>query len=128
MNGCAFAALGCEPAELPEFPPPQADELVSIRCDQTSEGEIVLTLAGELDIVSAEGSFCYVCEIIDRHRRPVALDLASLGFCDARGLSALVRMSRHAKRAGCALRLISLRPQLLKIIRITNLTSELTAG
>lgn len=127
MNGCAFAAFGCEPVELPESRP-QADELLSIRCDQTSTGEIILTLAGELDIASAEDSFCYVCEIIDRHGRAVALDLASLSFCDARGLSALVRMSRHAKRAGCALRLIAPRPRLLEIIRITNLTSELAAG
>lgn len=54
----------------------------------------------------------------------IALDLASLSFCDARGLRALVRMNRYAERLGRALRLMSLRPQLQKIIRITGLDRE----
>ena len=89
--------------------------------------EVVVTFTGELDIASAEQAFGYVRDVIDRHGTLVVLDLASLSFCDARGLGALVRMNRYAGQAGCALRLMSPRPLLLEIMRLTNLDRELMA-
>ena len=112
MSGCAFGNSG-EPGEL-----------LSFGCELTVPGEVTVTLAGELDLASAELAFGYVRDAIDRHHGPVVLDLASLSFCDARGLGALVRMSKYAGQAGRALRLMSPRPQLEKIIRITGLDHE----
>ena len=51
--------------------------------------------------------------------------MADLSFCDARGLGALVRMSRHAAQAGSSLHLVAPRPRLMKIIRITGLEDKL---
>jgi anti-sigma B factor antagonist len=84
-------------------------------------GEAVVDMDGELDIATAELAVRYVTQVIDRHRGPVIVDLAALGFCDARGLAALLRMAGHAKQAGCPFGLASPAPSLVKIMRITGL-------
>ena len=84
-------------------------------------GEAVVDLGGELDILSAEVAVKYVRDVIDRHRGPVKVNLTALAFCDARGLAALVRMARHAEQNGCPFRLASPNASLVKIMRITGL-------
>jgi anti-sigma B factor antagonist len=84
-------------------------------------GEVVVGLDGELDISTADVAVSYVSDLIDRHCGPVVVDLTALGFCDAQGLSALVRMAGYAERKGCPFRLISPSPSLVKIMRITGL-------
>jgi len=88
-------------------------------------GQVTVTLAGELDYASAEQAYEYVRAAIDAHGGQVLLDLAGLSFCDARGLGALARMSRHAGQAGSSLQLVAPPPRLMKIIRITGLEDEL---
>jgi anti-sigma B factor antagonist len=78
-------------------------------------------LRGELDMATAEAAISYAGAIIERRRGPVAVDLAGLAFCDVRGLAALVRMAGCAERKGCPFRLVSPRPSLVKIMRITGL-------
>ena len=84
-------------------------------------GEAVVDIGGELDITTAEPAARYVSQVIDRYRRPVIVDLTTLGFCDASGLSSLLRMARDAQQAGCPFRLASPSPSLVKIMRITGL-------
>jgi anti-anti-sigma factor len=84
-------------------------------------GEAVAEIGGELDIATAEIAVRYVKRVIDLHRGPVVVQLAAVRFCDAQGLSALVRMARHADRAGRPLRLAAPSPALAKIMRITGL-------
>ncbi len=86
-----------------------------------SAGEAIVNLRGELDIASAEAAVSYVKNVIDHHGAPLTVDLTALAFCDARGLAALLRMADHAEQAGCPLRLVSPRPSLVKIMRITGL-------
>jgi anti-sigma B factor antagonist len=103
----------------------QPGELLSLSSGPAPAGAVV-TFAGELDLASAEQAFGYVRDVIDRHHTLVVLDLAALSFCDARGLGTLVRLHRYAGQAGCALRLMSPRPWLLEIMRLTSLDRELT--
>ena len=49
------------------------------------------------------------------------MNLTALAFCDARGLSALVRMARYAKQKDCPFRLAAPSPSLIRIMRITGL-------
>jgi len=116
MKGCIFGAASGGAA--------QPGELLSLSSGRTPTGAVVI-FTGELDLASAEQAFGYVRDVIDRHNTLVVLDLASLSFCDARGLGTLVRLNRYAGQAGCALRLMSPRPWLLEIMRLTNLDSEL---
>ena len=102
----------------------QPGELLSLSSGPAPTGAVV-TFTGELDLASAEQAFGYVRDVIDQHNTLVVLDLASLSFCDARGLGTLVRLNRYAGQAGCALRLMSPRPWLLEIMRLTSLDREL---
>jgi anti-anti-sigma factor len=76
-------------------------------------------------MASADRAFCYVCDVIDRCRTAVVLDLAGLSFCDARGLAAFLRMRRYAEQAGSSLQLMSPSRQLREILRITGLADQL---
>jgi anti-anti-sigma factor len=88
-------------------------------------GQSTVIFAGELDIASADQAYEYVRGVIDAHDGQVLLDVAGLSFCDARGLGALARMSRHAGQAGCSLHLVAPSPRLMKIILITGLEDKL---
>lgn len=92
---------------------------LSSRVDE--DGSQVITVAGELDIATAEQAYSYISEVIDGLQTPVSVDLSGLSFCDASGLGVLARVARHAREAGRQLRLTSARPSLLKIMRITGL-------
>lgn len=88
-------------------------------------GEAVVRIGGELDIATADAAVRYVIRVIDHHRGPVIVDLASLHFCDGRGLSALLRMATYAERADRTFRLASPSPTLIKLLRITTLDHKL---
>jgi anti-anti-sigma factor len=88
-------------------------------------GDVVVNIAGELDIATADQAVRYVSEFIDRRCGPVTVNLATLEFCDAGGLGALLRMASYAEQAGCPFRLTSARPSLVKIMRITGLYHRL---
>ena len=88
-------------------------------------GEVVVDIDGDLDIATSEAAVSYVRDVIDHHRGSVIVNLAGLEFCDARGLSALLRMANHAEQAGCTFILASPRPPLVKLMRITGLDRRL---
>lgn len=88
-------------------------------------GEAVASIGGELDIATADAAVRYLTRVIDRHHGPVIVDLAALGFCDARGISALLRIAHHAKLGGHKFRVASPSPSLVKLLRITALDRKL---
>jgi anti-anti-sigma factor len=88
-------------------------------------GEAVAGIGGELDIATADAAVSYVTGVIDRHHGPVVADLAALRFCDACGLSALLRIALFAERSDHEFRLASPPPSLLKLLRITALDGQL---
>jgi anti-anti-sigma factor len=88
-------------------------------------GTEILRMSAELDLVTGEGVVEQGCAAIARSARLLLLDLAGVSFCDARGLSAFVRIANHADAAGCRFRLIAPRPPVAKILRISGLDSRL---
>jgi anti-sigma B factor antagonist len=85
------------------------------------DGGQVISVVGELDIATAEQAYVYISEVIDGGQAPVSVDLAGLTFCDASGLGVLARVANHARQAGRQFRLMSARPSLLKIMRLTGM-------
>lgn len=88
-------------------------------------GEAAVHIGGELDIATAETAVRYVKNVIDSHHGPVIVDLTGLGFCDARGLSALLRMAHCAEQAGCPFRLASPSASLVRIMQLSGLNRRL---
>jgi len=111
-------AKGSEGPEGPNGSEPLQLEL-SRQID--GDGNQIVSVAGELDIATAEQAYVYLSDVIDAWPAPVSVDLSGLTFCDASGLGVLVRTARHARQAGRQLRLTAARPSLLKIMRITGL-------
>ena len=101
--------------------------MLTLSCLISQPGQATVTFAGELDAASADQACDYVRDVIDAHGGDVLLNVAGLSFCDARGLGALARMSRHAGQAGSSLHLVAPPPLLRKIIRITGLDDKLPA-
>ncbi len=129
MSSHAYGASGVELARRPGPGNAPADGQLVLGCDFVA-GEARVSFTGELDMSSAGQAFWYVQDVIDRYRAAVVLDVTHLSFCDARGLAALLRMSRYAEQACTSLRLMSPSRQLLQILRITGLgdTLRVTKG
>ena len=85
----------------------------------------ILSMPAELDLATADGLVEQGYAAIARSARLLLLDLTGLSFCDARGLSAFVRIANHADAAGCGFALIAPRPPVAKILRISGLDSRL---
>jgi anti-sigma B factor antagonist len=94
---------------------------LELSCRTGANGYQIVSVAGELDIATAEQAYSYISEVIDGRPAPVTVDLSGVSFCDASGLGALARIARHARQAGHQLMLTSARPSLVKIMRITGL-------
>jgi anti-sigma B factor antagonist len=94
---------------------------LELSCRTGANGYQIVSVAGELDIATAEQAYSYISEVIDERPSPVTVDLSGLTFCDASGLGALARIARHAREAGRQLMLTSARPSVMKIMRITGL-------
>ena len=84
----------------------------------------ILRAPEELDLATADGLAAQGCAIAV-HAGLLLLDLTSLSFCDARGLSALVRIANEADKAGCRLALIAPQPRVAKVLRICQLDQRL---
>jgi anti-sigma B factor antagonist len=84
-------------------------------------GEVIVDIVGELDIATTAMAVSYVKDVLDHHHGPVIVDLTALRFCDARGLTALVRMANYAEQTGLPFMLASPSPLLVKLMRITGL-------
>jgi anti-sigma B factor antagonist len=102
---------------------PVAPEPVQLElsCRTDADGNQVVSVTGELDIATAEQAYAYISEVIDSWPTPVSVDLSGLTFCDASGLGVLAKIARHARQAGRQPKLTSVRPPLLKIMRLTGL-------
>jgi anti-sigma B factor antagonist len=108
-DGSVITAQRVEPVQL------------ELSCRTEADGSQVISVTGEMDIATADQAYAYITDVIDGWPAPVRVDLAGLTFCDASGLGALARVARYARQAGQQLTLISARPSLVKIMRITGL-------
>ena len=115
-GGSDAAVITAERAE-PAAEPAQLE----LSCRTGANGYQIVSVAGELDIATAEQVYSYLSEVIDGRTAPVTVDLSGLTFCDASGLGVLARAARYARQKGRQLALASARPSLLKIMRITGL-------
>ena len=85
----------------------------------------VLRAPEELDLASADGLAEQAYAAIASRAWLLLLDLTGLSFCDARGLSAFVRIANHADAAGCRYGLIAPQPPVTKVLRIGGLSRRL---
>jgi anti-anti-sigma factor len=90
------------------------------------DGIQILHPPQELDLTTAGCLATRGHAAITGHARLLLLDLTGLSFCDARGLSALVKIANHADKTGCRYGLIAPQPPVAKVLRITRLDQRLS--
>ncbi|MEU1620242.1 STAS domain-containing protein [Streptomyces sp. NPDC005722] len=96
----------------------------------TGPGTVVLRVTGDLDHETAPDLLDAVSGELSPGDPPaeLVLDLSGVAVCDSSGLSALIVALRRTSAAGTALRLTSLPPQLLRVVKVTGLAAHFAAA
>jgi anti-sigma B factor antagonist len=79
----------------------------------------VVAITGELEVSTAPellARFHRVCGA----RRRIVVDLTGVTFIDSLGLGVLIEAQRRARSAGGWLRLVCVRPEVLRVLRLTG--------
>jgi anti-anti-sigma factor len=101
-------------------------DTIHVDVHATAPGTCRVTVAGDLDVVSAPAVRDTLREAISRHPGGVEVDCAQLTFCDCSGLSALMAAARAAKADGVELRLCAVPHPLARLLRLTHTGSAFT--
>ncbi|GIH74005.1 hypothetical protein Plo01_04340 [Planobispora longispora] len=86
------------------------------------DGRALVTVAGELDITTRPELCARVEHLLGTRPGTLVLDLGAVTFIDARGLSALVVLRRHAIEMGTRLLLSRVSPPVRSILGMTGLS------
>jgi anti-anti-sigma factor len=97
---------------------------LSIAIDRATD-EVVLHLAGEIDVLTVTKLSAIVNEILADPPTRIVLDMAGITFCDSQGLGTLVVLSRKAQHARSVLALTNVGEFLMRVLDITGLRSAL---
>jgi anti-anti-sigma factor len=92
---------------------------------QPAPAEVVLSLAGEIDLSTAPRLSGIVTDLLKEAPPRVVLDMAGVTFCDSQGLGTLVVLSRKAALAQSCLVLTNVGDFLLRVLDITGLRPAL---
>jgi len=97
---------------------------LSITVRRTPE-EVVLSLAGEIDMLTAARLSNIVNDVLTTPPPRIILDLGGVTFCDSQGLGTLVVLSRKASHSQSVLVLTNVGDFLMRVLDITGLRSAL---
>lgn len=97
---------------------------LSIAIEQRAD-EAVVSLAGEIDMLTAAQLSAAVNELLAEPPARIVLDLDRVTFCDSQGLGTLVVLSRKASHAQSLLVLTNVGEFLQRVLDITGLRSAL---
>ena len=88
--------------------------------------EIVLKLAGEIDMLTAARLSTVVNEVLAEGPVRIVLDMTGVTFCDSQGLGTIVVLTKKASHSQSVLLLTNVGDFLLRVLDITGLRSALT--
>lgn len=85
-----------------------------------SEGKIVLSLNGEIDIYNADGIRAKIYKEIDGYHQ-VIIDLKNLNYIDSTGLAILIGLLKCLRGKNGSIVLNNPKPQVMKLLKTTGL-------
>lgn len=89
-------------------------------------GAAVVTVRGEMDLVTAPMLSCVLAMLIDQGHPDLILDLGGLGFMDASGLGVMVEIASRSSSEGGALTVRSPSRLVRRILDITEVSALVT--
>jgi len=96
------------------------DFTVNSQFDQANKCWSV-AVSGEVDIFNSQEMKTSLIDLVNEKNADMTLDCAGLEYIDSTALGALVAVLKNIKNYGGSMRLRNVRPNLLKLFRITNL-------
>jgi anti-anti-sigma factor len=87
-------------------------------------GQLVISVTGELDLVSADGLRAQVTAA--EPGSSIVLDLSAVDFCDSSGLRALVDADLQTRACGGSLRLVAPGAAVVRLFELTGVDGFLT--
>ena len=87
--------------------------------------EIVLKLAGEIDMLTAARLSSVVNELLSDAPVRIVLDMAGVTFCDSQGLGTIVVLTKKASHTQSVVLLTNVGDFLLRVLDITGLRGAL---
>lgn len=96
---------------------------ITIDLEQAERG-VVVAVAGEVDLLTADQLRDALMETVERHQL-VVVDLSAVGFLSSSGLAALTLAHRAAVAVGADLRLVATERVTLRPLQITGLTEQI---
>jgi len=94
--------------------------------DETASWQVAV--AGEFDIFNSEDLKNELNRLIGEKNADVVLDCAGLNYMDSTSIGALVSVLKNVKMYGGKVVLNNLKPNLVKLFRITNLNKVFEIG
>lgn len=97
------------------------DDYLTVTATEIAEAVVVLTSVGEIDRDSVQLIGEAAEDAFLRGRTRLVLDLAETTFCDSAGLAMFLQLDQKAAVRGGSLHMASVRPEVLSVLRISNL-------
>jgi anti-anti-sigma factor len=93
---------------------------------RVNDGRAVVSLTGELDLDGVDVLYAEVRALVDgRTCHTIEIDAAALTFVDSAGLHAILSAQAAAQFAEIGFRVVSLSPQLTRVVELTGLAAVL---
>jgi anti-anti-sigma factor len=86
-----------------------------------TDEDVVLTLSGEIDMSTADLLQDTAAGLITARPVRLVLDFTEVTFCDSRGLSVLIGLSRQARQAGAQLVVANPGEFMVELLDLTGL-------
>ena len=89
---------------------------------------VSVVVTGEIDLACTDELTTRLCAAVDAYPQGMELDLASVSFCDCRGLTAMLTAQIRARRLGRYFALGPHSPIVSRLLELTGTRSALTAS
>jgi anti-sigma B factor antagonist len=97
----------------------------AVRCERLEEGKTLVVVSGELDLGTAPRLAGTLAPLVDAGSTRVAIDLTGVPFVDSAGISVLMNADRRFTRAGGALVVAGVHPNVRRTLELVRLDSTL---
>ncbi|MYR62018.1 anti-sigma factor antagonist [Streptomyces sp. SID625] len=102
-----------------------SEPLLAVTPHQTSEGPLVLEVAGELDHHTAH-LLSRAVEDVRFDEGGLIIDLSGLTYCDSTGITVLISAYQRSQATGAPLALAGVNPDQMRVFTIVGLDSVFT--
>jgi anti-anti-sigma factor len=90
------------------------------------DGHAQVRFVGELDVATVEQAHTAAIEVLDHTAGALAVDLSDVTFCDASGISLLLKLGSETKARGRTMVLRRPTPFLARVFEVAGVSESLT--